>query len=540
MFDYPLVLILAPVAAGVLGLLAWIARGRRIVRAEAWSQDAAVLARKSGRWAPMLVAGVGLCAMVAVAGPRGGQTTVTTESRALSVAFAMDISRSMLAEDADPSRLERASREARRLVQDLAGDRMGLLAFAGRSYILSPLTVDGAALMLFLDELTPDMASQGGTGLGAALAQGGQLLAANEAAADRVLVVFTDGETHDPVDDAVAKARELKRLGIRLVLVAEGGTTPTRIPVRDSSGTLIEYQVDDKGKEIQTSRRDDVIQAVVDAAEGALVPAQLPDQAGAIRDLLAAFARSPSKETRSADLRPLAWIPVLLALLLLTLQTALRRTAALVGFAGLFLATPSSAQRLSQGDRAMAQGRSAEAADRLIQALSPASSDTAFYNAGTAALAAGRFEEARRALVRAAKSLDPALRYRALYNLGVSALAQSRADSVGKDTLLAEAAENLKNALVLSPSSERAKWNLELAMRHKPPPPGGGSNQNQPPPPKTNSPPPPSGDQDGAQRPTLSQSQAEEILGSVDREERNTRARRTARSHNTVSVVKDW
>ena len=77
--------------------------------------------------------------------------------------FAVDISRSMLAEDVQPNRLQRAIRESRRLIQDLEGDRLGLIAFAGRSYILSPLTVDGGAIRMYLDALDPDLASEGGT-----------------------------------------------------------------------------------------------------------------------------------------------------------------------------------------------------------------------------------------------------------------------------------------------------------------------------------------------------------------------------------------
>src|SRR3989449_625566 len=88
--------------------------------------------------------------------------------------------------------MRRSVREARRLVQDLDGDRVGLIAFACSSYILSPLSIDGSALTLYLDALDPDMASQGGTGLAPALRQGGELLQASSELADRVLVVFTD------------------------------------------------------------------------------------------------------------------------------------------------------------------------------------------------------------------------------------------------------------------------------------------------------------------------------------------------------------
>ena len=135
-----------------------------------------------------------------------------TESRALSLVIAVDISRSMLAEDVAPNRLERAKREARRLVQDLDGDRLGLIGFAGRSYILTPLTVDGGAVSLYLDNLDPDLASEGGTDLSATLNQGRELLEASTEVADRVLVVFTDGEAHDSLSDilpALGQARSL-------------------------------------------------------------------------------------------------------------------------------------------------------------------------------------------------------------------------------------------------------------------------------------------------------------------------------------------
>nr|MBP9198806.1 VWA domain-containing protein [Gemmatimonadales bacterium] len=142
-FDSPLLLLLAPLVAAAIGLVALLARRRRIARAAAWSAELGRLSRASGAMAPLLLALAGLAAGVGIAGPRGGHATVKAETQALSVVFVMDISRSMLAEDQAPSRLARAAREARRLVQDLDQDRVGLVAFAGQSYILSPLTLDG-------------------------------------------------------------------------------------------------------------------------------------------------------------------------------------------------------------------------------------------------------------------------------------------------------------------------------------------------------------------------------------------------------------
>jgi Ca-activated chloride channel family protein len=439
--------------------------------------------------------------------------------------------------------LQRAGREARRLIQDLEGDRLGLIAFAGRSYILAPLTVDGGAVRMYLDALDPDLASEGGTSLSAVLAQGADLLGAATDAADRVLVVFTDGEAHDTLPEVVARAEALKEEGVRLIMVAEGRALPTRIPIRDSAGTLMEYKQDEDGNVVRTQRRDDILRAVVDAAEGTLVPSELPDQAGAVRDLVAAMKRSPTSEARTADLVPRSWIPALTAALLLLGYTVIRPGPALVGLAGLLLWRPLEAQRPTPGTRAMAAGDPARAAVEFLKETSSRSArDTAFYNAGTAALAAGRYEVARGALEQAAKSLDPDLRYRALYNLGVLGLLAAEADSTKRQELLNDAADRLREALRLQPASARAKWNLELAERRQPPPPssGGGGGGKPPsggaPPPQ---PPPPSRPEPQSQG--LSQSQAEQILNSMERRERQTREEQQRRLQGrSAGGVKDW
>ncbi len=542
-FDAPLLLLLSPLLGLAFAGAAWLARRQRIRLARRWSSSLGRLARSRGGWAPLLLGLSGLLAAIGLAGPRAGRTQVQTATRALSLVFAVDISRSMLAEDVAPSRLQRAGREARRLIQDLEGDRIGLIAFAGRSYILAPLTVDGSAVRMYLDALDPDLASEGGTSLGAVLAQGTELLGAATDAADRVLVVFTDGEAHDTLPEIVARAEALKDAGVRLVVVAEGRALPTRIPIRDSAGTLSEYKQDEDGNVVRTQRRDDVLRAMVDAAEGTLVPNELPDQAGAVRDLVAAMKRSPTAETRTADLVPRAWIPALGAALLLVGYTLARPGPALIALAGLLAGGSAQAQRPTSGSRAMAAGDPARAAAEFLKEAGGRARDTAFYNAGTAALEARRYEVARGALEQAAKSLDPDLRYRALYNLGVLNLLAARADTTRSEELLGQASDRLREALRLQPSSARAKWNLELAERRRPPPPsnGGGGGGTPPPPPGGGQPqtPPPSGSEQPNQG--LSQSQAEQILSSMERRERQTREEQQRRLRaGSAGGVKDW
>lgn len=542
-FEAPYLLILAPVLAIAVAVWLVLARRRRIALARAWSAALALATRARGRAGPAVFGLITLLALVALAGPRGGSASVTTEARSLSMVLAIDISRSMLAEDAEPNRLQRAVREARRLVQDSEGDRVGLIAFAGRSYILAPLTVDGSAVRMYLDVLDPDLASQGGTSLAAALTQGSQLLLGSGEVGDRVLIVFTDGETHDTMPEALAAAQDLAEKGVRLILVGEGGGETVRIPLRNDAGAVVEYKLDDNGAVVLTRREDAVLQRLAEAGDGTIVSADVPDQAGAVRELLATYKRSPSQETRATDLLPRAWIPLLAAALVLLLYTLTRRGATLIGLAAIVAAatlalTPgsASAQRPSEGERAMAAGRPADAASAFLeQAGEGAARDTAFYNAGTAALRAGRLDVARGALAQATQSLDPALRYRALYNLGLANIMAARADTAGREQRLSEATEQLREALLLAPSSERAKWNLELAQRLRPPPPppsagggGGGGGAG-----GAEAEPEPAADE-------ASRQQADQILNSMEREERETRAGQQRRTQGSASGVKDW
>ena len=541
-FDAPIVVALAPVvAAAVWSMAAW-ARRSRLRRAAAWSEATGRIARSAGQFgAPALGLAAGLAA-VALSGPRWGEERIVTETRGLNLVLAIDISRSMLAEDVQPSRLRRGLREARRLVQDLDGDRLGLSAFAGTSYILSPLSVDGSALTLYLDALDPDVASEGGTSLGPALAQGIDLLHASPEIADRVLVMFTDGEAHDSVEQAVQEARRLAGLGIHLILVAEGGKQPVRIPVRDDRGTLVSWQQDESGKQILTSRRDDGLGAIADAAQGTIVAAELPDQAGAVRDLVASYKRATATESRTQRGRPRAWIPLLLAGLVLAAQTFTRRTAALIGL--LLCVVPAlQAQRpRSPAEKAWDKGDSrAAAAAYLAELKTHEDDDTAWYNTGTAALAAGDAALARSTLARAAASLDPELRFRALYNLGLLGLREAKSDSASRDAHLADAERAYREALLLQPDNIRAKWNLELVKRLRggggqnapnppAPPSGGGGGAAQPPPP----PPPPRGG-------GMSESQADQVLQSIGQEELRTRRDRTGRTRRAAPAgVKDW
>lgn len=532
-WDAPTLLIFAPaVGLLVVGLAAW-ARLARIRRAGRWSDELAQMAR-SARAGAVPLGAAAVLAVLALAGPRYGRASITTETRSLDLVIAVDVSRSMRARDTPPDRLERARAEARRLVQDLAGDRIGLIAFAGRSFILSPLTVDAGALLLLLDALDPEMTSAGGSSITRVLRQGRELLSAGNQIADRVLVVFTDGEAHDSLEAAVAEAQQLLQQGVRLVLVAEGRPEGATIPVADTG----EFR-DAMGVVVRTQRRDDILTRLADAAEGILVPEGLPDQAAAVRELVASYQRAPDTIVGGQHDVQRAWVLLVLAVLVLLVHATTRRTAALAAWC--LVALPSAATAQTPRHPAEVHWQEGRLADAAVawQAVAEARDvDTAWFNLGTALLATGDEAGARAALERAAGSLDPEVRYRALFNLGLLDLRLAGADAANRSERLAAARTRYREALLLRPGDAAARWNYELTLEPAPPPSSGGGGGD----------PPPDDPQD--QQPeerqappaSLSPEQARQILQSIAQDERATRRelqRRNAMARD-ARAEKDW
>lgn len=537
-FDSPLFLVSAPAVALFISALAFWARRSRVDRAYHWSPSLGAEAARHGRWGILLLGLAALAAAVGLAGPRWGTRVVETDTKGLDLVIGIDISRSMLAEDAAPSRLERAKREARRLVHDLSGDRIGLVAFAGQSYVMSPLTVDGSALHLLIDALDPDVASSGGSSLGLALGRGHELLLAGDEVADRVLVLFSDGEAHDSLSGILDHAAKLRRDGVHLILVAEGGAERVRIPVRDIQGTLIGHQLDPGGEYVETRRRDDVLTAVADAAQGVVVSAEVGDQAGRVRELVAAYKRMPLATTTAAQDISRAWIPVLAAVVLLVVHTVTRRTTALAVFALAVLGVEGANAQgpKNAAEEAWVDGRFQRAAELYrLQALAGQGGDTAWFNGGTAALAAGDTVLARSALGTAARSIDPEIRFASLFNLGILELRLAMSDSANLVPHVETARRHYREALLLDPNDRAAKWNLELANRLMPEPEDVPPDSQQ----RTGS-----GQEDSpeAQPQGLTIGQAQQILNSIAEEERSTlmRLNRNRSQTRDAKGRRDW
>lgn len=225
------------------------------------------LSRTRWKIACWLVA-LGLC-MTALARPQWGERWEEVRRKGLDVIVALDTSKSMLAEDLKPSRLEQAKWGLRDLAQRLRGDRIGLVSFAGSSFLQCPLTTDYAAFMLTLDDVYVGIIPRGGT----AIADSLQTAMKNfdpDSPADQAIILITDGEDHD--GDPLSLLPELKKRNIRVYSIGIGSEEGELIPVRGENGRS-GYLKDREGNVVKSTLREDVLQRLALETGGAYVRA---------------------------------------------------------------------------------------------------------------------------------------------------------------------------------------------------------------------------------------------------------------------------
>ncbi len=548
--DVPWALWAAPLLAIVVALLVlWSYRQRaHRLRRLASTELLARLVPPASTRAPwvraLLQFAAVLCAGIAFAGPHWGTEQTLERGSGVDMVLALDASLSMLATDARPNRLERMKEEARRLLALSTGDRIGLLAFAGRSYILTPLTVDRGALELFLDNLDPSVVGQAGSSLSRAIRQGTDLLVATQTTSDRALVIMSDGEAFEPAEEVTAAAAHAAEAGVTVIAVGFGTEKGSTIPVRTAQGT--QSKRDENGQIVTTRYTPELLKDAVTAAHGVFIDAAATDKAVRIRgalSLLRRQARATESETARRARFQLFLIPALL-LVMLDSMLGTRRgrrpsapaAATATALALCLLLTPASlrAETGDTADQLYQSARYPEAAaayQREIQEHTD--SPRLEFNLGTSLMQAGQLEDAIAALERAATTAtSDDLRYNALYNLGLAYLRQARAAKSSEATgAYASSAEAYKRALQLRPSEVAAKWNYELASQEKSKSSGGGANQQQ------------NQQQQDKQRQSsaLDKRQAEQLLSSAQREERDVQAKKQHENQpERPPAGKDW
>ena len=211
------------------------------------------------RWkASLVVAAVALLA-VAVARPQFGTRVETVRRQGQDVIVALDVSRSMYAEDVAPNRLERAKIEVGRIIQRLDGDRIGLVAFAGDAFVQSPLTGDYGAAMMFLGAMDPESMSTQGTDLARAIEVSIEALAETPPE-NRIVVVVTDGEDHEGgLAEALLAAGEAE---VTIHTVGVGSSEGVPLPDVGGSGGGGRFRRDDAGNVITTRLNETALQDV--------------------------------------------------------------------------------------------------------------------------------------------------------------------------------------------------------------------------------------------------------------------------------------
>jgi Ca-activated chloride channel family protein len=500
----------------------------------------------SGKWRVVRLALVAALAGIAIAGPRWGFERTMVRSSGVDLVLAVDASLSMMATDEKPSRLERVKQEIRRLRELSPGDRVGLLAFAGRSYILSPITVDAGALDLFLDNLDPSIVGQAGSSIAQTINQGTTLLALTKSGADKALVVMSDGEAFELQDDVIAAAKRAGDANISLVTVGFGTQQGSTIPVRE--GNSMTTKKDEAGQVVISRYHPELLQAAATAAHGTFIPAESADKAARIKSALSRL-RTQARTTQTGDnLTPRFQWFLLPAVLLLWLDTLLggrhgrrRRTAAAAEtavaaalIASVVLTGCAPPREAIDGVAAYKTRDYPRAAALLAKVASTDRSPGALYNYGTALIAIDSTAAAAELLDRAAEHTDEETQYRARFNGGLAHLLpglKASRDSAGED--FKQALAHYKRVLLQRPADLDAKWNYELALEKQKKGGGGGGGQ-------ANASQAPA-QQEPKPQPTLAQRQAEQILGSAQREERDVQSKKQKQSRQEPPPGgKDW
>lgn len=199
--------------------------------------------------------------------PRWGFEWQEVKRSGLDILIALDTSKSMLAEDVKPNRLERSKLAVRDLIRKLRGDRVGLIAFSGSAFLQCPLTVDYSGFLLSLDDLSPDTIPRGGTSITSAIRvaldsyEGGMKKY-------KVLVIITDGEDHEgtPLD----LAKEAQEKGIKIFTIGIGTREGELIPVTDASGNRV-FLKDRNGNVVKTRLDEETLQKIALQTGGSYV-----------------------------------------------------------------------------------------------------------------------------------------------------------------------------------------------------------------------------------------------------------------------------
>lgn len=213
----------------------------------------------------LLLLGALALLVVGLVNPKMGTKLETVKREGVDIVFAVDVSKSMLAEDIAPNRLEKAKRLVSEIINELASDRVGIIAYAAQAYPQLPITTDYGAAKMFLQSMNTDMLSSQGTAIGQAIDLAATYFD-DEQQTNRVLFIVSDGEDHSEggMQEALEKAAEQ---GIRIYTIGVGSTKGAPIPIK-RNGVLESLKKDMQGEVVITRLNEEVLSEIASDGNG--------------------------------------------------------------------------------------------------------------------------------------------------------------------------------------------------------------------------------------------------------------------------------
>jgi len=212
---------------------------------------------------------------IAMANPQIGTKLVKAKQKGIDMMICLDVSNSVLAEDVKPNRLENAKLAIRKLVEQLQGDRIGIIVFAGKAYIQLPITSDYAAAEMFINNINTRLIPTQGTALAQAISMAKASLQSETRS--KAIILITDGEDHE--GDVLTEAEKAAAEGIRIYTIGIGTPEGSPIPIVNEKGEITGYKKDAQGNTIITRLDEITLQKVASTGQGIYIRAQNTNQA---------------------------------------------------------------------------------------------------------------------------------------------------------------------------------------------------------------------------------------------------------------------
>ncbi len=236
--------------------------------------------------------------VIALVNPKIGTKLETVKREGVDLVFAVDVSKSMLAEDIAPNRIEKSKQLVTQIINNLASDRIGIIAYAGSAFPQLPITTDYSSARLFLGQMNTDMLSSQGTAIREAI-ELAKTYFNDEEQTNRVLVIISDGEDHEGEVSRIAK--EAKEEGIRIFTIGVGDEKGGPIPIK-RNGIVQSYKKDQDGETVITKLNQEILQEIADKANGAYIRgSNTAEVVEEIQDLLNQMNRTEFESKQFSD-----------------------------------------------------------------------------------------------------------------------------------------------------------------------------------------------------------------------------------------------